>query len=136
MLTNRVEKLLRHIAMVAKFLDDKNRKHHFKREFALFHRSYSILFCLICEMLATFSVVEMIRKYLVSLEKENFCVMFMYSKKWAHKIRKFHAAVSVQSCNNGKKCTKKCDAGAKLLVCQPNPIASLPFLLPLLGIVA
>ena len=47
-------------------------------------------------MLAKFSVVEIIRKYLVSIEKENFCVMFMYSKKWAHKIRKFHAAVSAQ----------------------------------------
>ena len=71
---------------------------------------------LICEMLAKFSVVEIIQRYQVSLEKENFCVMFMYSKKWAHKIRKFHAAVSAQSCNNGKKkCTKKCDAGAKLL---------------------
>ena len=72
-------------------------------------------------MLAKFSVVEIIRKYLVSIEKENFCVMFMYSKKWAHKIRKFHTAVSAQSWNNGKKSTKKCDAGAKLLFYQPNP---------------
>ena len=54
-------------------------------------------------MLAKFSVVEIMQKYQVSLEKENFCVMFMYSKKWAYKIRKFHAAVSAQSCNNGKK---------------------------------
>ena len=58
-------------------------------------------------MLAKFSVVEIIQKYQVSLEKENFCVMFMYSKKWAHKIRKFHTAVSAQSCNNGKKNAQK-----------------------------
>ena len=39
MLTNRVEKSLRHIAMVAKFLDEKNRKHHVKSEFAPFQTS-------------------------------------------------------------------------------------------------
>ena len=37
------EKSLRHLAMVAKFLDDRNRKRHLKSEFALFQTS-SILF--------------------------------------------------------------------------------------------
>ena len=33
---DREKKLLRHVAMVAKFLDDTNRKRHLKSEFALF----------------------------------------------------------------------------------------------------
>ena len=37
------EKLLRHVVMVAKFLDDNKRKRHLKREFALFE-TLSILF--------------------------------------------------------------------------------------------
>ena len=55
---NRQEKLLRHVAMVAKFLDDNKPKIHLKSEFALkLHRSYSIsfnlsnvgeIFCLCC----------------------------------------------------------------------------------------
>ena len=45
-------------------------------------------------MLENLSVVEIILKYQVNFEEENICVMFMYSNKWAHKIRKFHAAVS------------------------------------------
>ena len=32
-----------------------------------------------------------------------------------------------QSCNNGQKCTKKRDAGAKLFFCQSKPIALLLF---------
>ena len=40
---NRQEKLLRHVAMVAKFLDDNKPKIHLKSKFALFQTS-SILF--------------------------------------------------------------------------------------------
>ena len=48
-------------------------------------------------------------------EKENFCVMLTDSIKRA------------QSCNKAKKCTKKRDARAKLLLCQSKPIAFLLF---------
>ena len=43
---NREEKSLRHVAMVAKFLDDSKSKRHLKSGFALFqlHRSYLISF--------------------------------------------------------------------------------------------
>ena len=40
---NRQEKLLRHVAMVAQFLDDNKPKIHLKSKFALFQTS-SILF--------------------------------------------------------------------------------------------
>ena len=43
MLVNREEKSLRHVAMVAKFLDDKKPKRHLKSGFALFQTT-SILF--------------------------------------------------------------------------------------------
>ena len=36
MLANREEKSLRHVAMVAKFLDDKKPKRHLEKGFALF----------------------------------------------------------------------------------------------------
>ena len=108
MLTNRVEKSLRHFAMVAKFLDAKKPKTSLYKWICTVSNFINLIqIHLICEMLAKFSVVEIIQKYQVSLEKENFCVMFMYSKKWAHKIRKFHATVSAQSCNNGKKNAQK-----------------------------
>ena len=45
-LINREEKSLRHIASVAKFLDDNNLKIHFKSKFTLFQTS-SILFIFI-----------------------------------------------------------------------------------------
>ena len=43
MLVNREEKSLRHVAMVAKFLDDNKPKRHLKSGFALFQTT-SILF--------------------------------------------------------------------------------------------
>ena len=46
LVTNREEKLLRHVVMVASFLDDNKPKILFKSKFALFqvHRTYSISF--------------------------------------------------------------------------------------------
>ena len=44
MTSNRKEKSLRHVAMVAKFLDDNKPKKLLKSLFALLHRSYSISF--------------------------------------------------------------------------------------------
>ena len=54
---NGKEKSLRHVAMVAKFLDDNKPIKSLKSLFALFqlHRSYSISFNLIWQILAKFS---------------------------------------------------------------------------------
>ena len=65
---NRQEKLLRHVAMVAKFLDDNKPKIHLKSKFALFQTSL-ILFNFICQMLEKFSGLNPKEPYL-SLEKE------------------------------------------------------------------
>ena len=56
---NKEEKSLRHVAIVAKFLDDNKLKIHLKSKFALFQTS-SILFNFIkiCQILAKFSGVE------------------------------------------------------------------------------
>ena len=107
------EKSLRHVAMVAKFLDDNkpkatDQKHHLKVNL----HSFKLI-------LVNFSVAEFKRTYLSSeREKENLCVVFTYSTK--------HATTA-------KKCTDKRNARAKLLFCQPKPIAFWPFLLPSLS---
>ena len=107
------EKSLRHVAMVAKFLDDNkpkatDQKHHLKVNL----HSFKLI-------LVNFSVAEFKRTYLSSeREKENLCVVFTYSTKRA---------------TTAKKCTDKRNARAKLLFCQPKPIAFWPFLLPSLS---
>ena len=57
---NREEKLLRHVAMVAKFLDYNKPKIHLKSKFALFQTSIIdlIQFHLICQMLAKLFCIE------------------------------------------------------------------------------
>ena len=96
--------------MVAKFLDDNkpkatDQKHHLKVNLLSFKL-----------ILVNFSVAEFKRTYLSSeREKENLCVVFTYSTKRA---------------TTAKKCTDKRNARAKLLFCQPKPIAFLPFSLP------
>ena len=69
----REEKSLRHVAMVAKFLDDKKPISNFI-DLIQFH--------LICQMLAKFSGLNPNGPY-VSLEKEKetFCVVLAYSIK-------------------------------------------------------
>ena len=104
---NREEKSLRHVAMVAKFLDDNKPKSHLKSKFALFQTS-SILFNFKCWQ----NFLDLIRKTVSEKEKETFCVVFTYSVKRAREIRKFHVAV-VQRRN----VQKKRDAHAKLLFC-------------------
>ena len=85
-LVYREEKSLRHIAMVAKFLDDNKPKRPLKSGFALFQTSltYSISFNL--SNAGKIFCVKSEGPY-VSLEKEkqNFCVVYMltYSIKWA-----------------------------------------------------
>ena len=97
---NREEKSLRHIAMVAKFLDDNKLKRHLhcKKWIRTASNFIDLIsFHLICQMLAKLSGLNRKWPY-VSLEKEkqNFCVVLTYSIRWAREIRKFHVAV-VQS---------------------------------------
>ena len=92
--------------MVAKFLDDNKPKIYLKSEFVLFQSS--ILFSsisVIWQMLAKCSGLN-------PKEKENNCVVFTNSIKWAHEIRKFHVAVTTE-----KKRTKKQDAHKNWLFC-------------------
>ena len=80
-LANREEKSLRHIAMVATFLDDNKPKTLLKK----WNRTVSNFidvnyFHLICQMLVKLSGVDPRRQY-VSLEKEN----FLYRVQLLHK---------------------------------------------------
>ena len=80
------KKSLRHVVMVAKVLDDNKPKIYLKSEFVLFHSS--ILFnsiSVIWQMLAKCSGLN-------PKEKENNCVVFTNSIKWAREIRKHKKA--------------------------------------------
>ena len=81
---NRQEKLLRHVAMVAKFLDENKPKIHIKSKFALFKLVGLIQSHFICQMLAKFSGRNPKGQYLtLEKEKETFCVVFTYSVELA-----------------------------------------------------
>ena len=88
-MVNGEEKSLRHVAMVAIFLDDNKPKIHLKSKFALFQTSFEF---------------NPKGPYLsLNKEKETFCVVFTYSIKRAHEIRKFHAAVVQRRLRNVQK---------------------------------
>ena len=86
------EKSLRHVAMVAKFLDDNKRK-----------TSYKKLIRTVSNFIDLTEFHFIWGKFLglkpkgphLSLEKEkqNFCVVFTHSIKQMREIRKFHVAV-------------------------------------------
>ena len=62
-------------------------------------------------MLAAFLGLNPKESYLsLEKERENFCLVFIYSIKWASEI------------GMAKKCTKKRDARAKLLFCLLTPL--------------
>ena len=91
---NREEKPLRHVAMVAKFLDDNKPIKSLKSLFALCRTSPILFnFILFGKSWRNF-LWDRIYRYL-SLEKEsdNFCVVFTYSIKRACEARKFHVIV-------------------------------------------
>ena len=99
--------------MVAKFLDDNKPEIHLKIKFALFQTSL-ILFHLICQMLAKFSGLNPEGPYLsLENERETFCVVFTYSVKQVHEIRKFHVAVVQRWLKNVQSC---CFADINLLL--------------------
>ena len=88
--------MLRHVAMVATFLDDNKPIKSLKSLFALFQTSTILFnFIYIGKSWRNF-LWDRIYHYL-SLEKEsdNFCVVFTYFIKRAREIRKFHV-VAVQ----------------------------------------
>ena len=97
-------KSLRHVAMVAKCLDDNKPKIHLKSEFALFQNFKTSKFHLICHMLAKFSGFNSKGPYpTLEKEKETICVVFTYSVKRAREIRKFHVAVVQRRLRNVQK---------------------------------
>ena len=90
------------------------------------HRSYSNSFNLSMK-LANFSGVELLRtvsKFTQRKRKWLSCVPVL------HKTDVKLGSLTSQSCSDGKKCTKKCDTGAKLLFCQSKPITFFLFSLP------
>ena len=93
-LTNRQEKSLRHVAMVANFLDDNKLIKSLKSLFALF-QTLPILFNFILFgkswrhfLLGSCLLLSKFKK-----ESDNLCVVFTYSIKRAREIRKFHVVV-------------------------------------------
>ena len=59
-------------------------------------------------------------------EKKNKSVVFCSRSRQNVKLDSF----TLWSCNDGRECTKKGDARAKLLFCSSKPIVFLQFLLP------
>jgi len=93
---NREEKLLRHVSMVAKFLDDSKPKTSLTKWIRPASNFIDLIqFQLIWQMLAKFSRAESERTESLKFRKEkkdNFCVVFTYSMKRGCEIRKFHVA--------------------------------------------
>ena len=91
---NRGKKSLRHVAMVAKFL-----------EFAAVSNLIDLAqFHLICQMSAKFPGVEfetMVSKF--SKRKRKFFVVFTYFMKRGHESRKFHVAGRAMTTKKSKK---------------------------------
>ena len=113
------EKSLRHVALVAKFLDDNKPKIHLKSKFALFQTSsvfklYSISFNL--SNVGEIFWIEFKRTVSEFRKRKRNFLCFV------HLLRKEGALNYEVSCRSHatmtKKCVKKRDARAKLLFCQ------------------
>ena len=94
------EKSLRHVAMVATFLDDNKPKIHLKSKFALFQTS-STLFNFIWLVKCWRNFLDLIRKD--KKTKKKLCVVFTHSIKRAREIRKFLVAVVQRRLRNVQK---------------------------------
>ena len=86
---DREEKSLRHVAMVAKFLDDNKPIKSLKSLFPLFQTQFHVFW----QILAKFSLGRIYRYLSLEKERENFCVVFTYSIKWARESKKFYVVV-------------------------------------------
>ena len=127
---NREEKLLHHVAMVAKFPDDNKSKVTWKVDLRCFKLHWSYL---ICQALAKFCGLNPKGPYLGwENEKETFCVVLTYSIKWAREIRKCHVTVMQQQLRNAQKSMMHMQscffANVNLLFfcCSPSPLQKLP----------
>ena len=103
-----------------------NRKHHLRSEFTLFQTSLILFNFILSQMLVKFSGVESertISKF--KKKKENFCVVFTYTMKQAHRMRTFHVTVMQRWLRNVKKKKKEC-----IVVLLTKPIAFLPLSMP------
>ena len=122
--------MLRHVAMVAKFLDDNQPKIWIHRCFKPYPFDL-IQFYIICQMLAKFSgfVFETtVSKFWK--RKRKFFALFTYFTNWGHESRKFHVAGRATT---AKKCQKKikviheqryCFANLNLLFFSPSHCCS------------
>ena len=92
-----IERSLRHVAMVAKFLDDNKPKTSLKKWIRAVSNFVDLVqFLLICQMLAKLSGVESestISKFRKRKRKFACCVHLPYSITRTREIRKFHVAV-------------------------------------------
>ena len=119
--TNR-EKSLRHIAIVATFLDDKKPKIHLKRKLAVWlklHRSYSIPFNV--SIVRDISGVE--SEGTVPKFTKTKRIIFLSCGHLLYKAGAWNEDVSCRSrATTAKKCAKKRDTRANLLFCKLTPI--------------
>ena len=101
---NREEKLLRNIAMLAKFLNDKKPKTSLEKLICTVSNFINLIhFHLICQMLMKFSGVESERIISKFPKRKKNCVVFTYSINQACEIRKCHVAVMQQQLSNVQK---------------------------------
>ena len=87
---------MRHVAVVAKFLDDNKPIKSLKSLFALFQTSPILFNFIILANLAEISLGPYLSLAKFRKRKRqfhDFCVVFTYSIKWACEIRKFHVVV-------------------------------------------
>ena len=101
---NREERSLRHVTMVAKFLDYNKPKTSLKKSIRTVSNFINLTqFHLICKILAKLSEDER-ESTLSALEKENFVLCpCTNSIKRAREIRKFHVADLQQRLRNAQK---------------------------------
>ena len=105
-LANREEKLFRHVAMVAKFLDHTKPKTSLKKWSCTVSNFIELTqFHLICQMLGKFSGVKSERT-VSKFRKRKWkllCYVFTFSFKPVREIRRFHVAVVQRRLRNVQK---------------------------------
>ena len=105
-LANREEKLFRHVAMVAKFLDHTKPKTSLKKWSCTVSNFIELMqFHLICQMLGKFSGVKSERTASKFRKRKwkLLCYVFTFSFKPVREIRRFHVAVVQRRLRNVQK---------------------------------
>ena len=116
--THREDKSLRHVAMVAKFLEDNKPKTSLKRWIRNVSNFNDLIqFHVTCQMLAKFCAVKSERTVSkLRKRKRKFCVGFTCSIKQARVIRKFQVAVVQRRLRNVQFKTAWCKCKAVVLL--------------------